>query len=437
MSCIAQLLLRRGNAVSGSDVKDSALLRQLRTLGATVSIGHAAAAVQGVDEVIYSSAIKEDNPEMQEARRLGLPLLKRAEALAQLMKDKCVITVAGSHGKTTTTSLASLLLLNAGLAPSVAIGGILRNIATNACLGNGDYFVAEADESDGSFLYYEPQYSIVTNIDVEHMDYFKDFSSELEAFKKFISLTRHNGCVFWCGDDPHLCSLMQGYSGRHISFGLTEACQVFPRNIAIEGLQSSFDCFAHDAFVGHFDLALGGRHNVSNALSVIALGLSLGIDIDCIKKTLAQFKGAARRLDITYQDAYCVIDDYAHHPTEIRATLDAVRKLNKRTIAIFQPHRYTRTKALLEDFARSFSMADYVIVTDIYPASEMPLEGITGQLVCDRIKAYDQGKKAVFLPRHDIVSHVKGLLQPGDVVITLGAGDIIKINHELVESLKH
>jgi len=438
MSGIAQLLLRNGLKVSGSDLKENRVTEELKGLGAQIFIGHDEENIKGADLIIYSSAIKEDNPEVRGAKRAGIPLIKRAQALAELMKDKIVITVTGSHGKTTVTSLVSYLLLEAGLSPTAAIGGILRNIDTNACLGSGKFFVAEADESDGSFLYYRPKYSIVTNIDREHLDYYKEFKNEIDAFREFLNRTEDDGCVFCCADDMNLINILKDYKNRYVLFGLGENSQIYPKNIKLKDLSSEFDCFYNHKFIDKFYLALGGEHNISNALSVIALGLELGIDLEIIKKTLANYKGAGRRLEIKFNDkGLMLIDDYAHHPTEIRATLSAIRNLKqKRVIAVFQPHRYSRTKLLLDEFGKSFDLADYVVVTDIYPASEPPLKGINGRCVYDKIKEHAPDKEIVFLPKDEIIRHISAVIKPGDLVITLGAGDIVKICDELVERLK-
>ena len=438
MSGIAQLMVGCGGQVSGSDLKESRSTFELRKLGVRVYIGHRPENIEGADLVVYSSAVKEDNPEMVEARKRGITLMKRAEALARLMQDKTVITVAGSHGKTTTTSLVSYLLIEAGLSPTVAIGGILKNIDNNACLGSGKYFVAEADESDGSFLHYNPTYSIVTNIDHEHLDYYLNFDAELSAFSKFINKTNEKGCLFFCSDDKNLNKIAVNYPGRKVSFGLDAAADIHPQDIKLKGLNSEFECIYKGRSIGRFNLALGGRHNISNALSVIALGLELGVDLSFVKKTLEQYKGAGRRLEIKFSEKdITVIDDYAHHPTEIMATLSAASNLkHRRLICAFQPHRYTRTKILLNEFASSFNDADEIIITDIYPASEPPIEGITGELLYNKIKGHYKNKKVIFLPKSEIKGYLLAQLMPGDIFLTLGAGDIIKVNDELVEELK-
>jgi UDP-N-acetylmuramate--alanine ligase len=438
MSGIAQLLLACGCKVSGSDLKENRITAGLKKSGAQVFLGHNAGNVRGAEAVVYSSAIKEDNPELIEAKRQKIPLVMRAQALAELMQDKTVITVAGSHGKTTTTSLIAYLLLEAGLFPTVAVGGILKNIDTNACLGNGKFFVAEADESDGSFLYYKPKYSVITNIDREHLDYYKSFEKEVDAFRQFLNRTDENGCVFCSGDDAYLKGILKSYRKKYVLFGLTETSQVYPKNIKLDGLASEFDGYYKDKFIARFNLALGGEHNISNALAVVALGLELGIGLDFIRKALSGYKGARRRLEIKFQDAdYTVIDDYAHHPTEIQATLRAAANLKaKRSIAIFQPHRYTRTQLLLDEFAKSFDSIDHLIITDIYAASELPIPGVSAQLLCETIKEHKPGKTVDFVPKEEIVEYVLKLLKSGDLIITLGAGDIVKVSDELAERLQ-
>ena len=438
MSGIAHLLLKAGLSVSGSDLKESRVTEELRKLGAKIYIGHHAQNISEQDAVVYSSAIKEDNPEMCQAKILGVPLIRRAQVLAYLMQEKTAITVAGSHGKTTTTSLVSYLLLEAGLCPTVAIGGILRNIDTNACLGKGEFFVAEADESDGSFLYYQPKYSIITNVDYEHLDYYHDFDNELNIFKSFIKRTRENGCVFACADDLNLKNLFSDYKGKHIFFGFDNAADIFAKNIELNGLNSKFDCYFRNKLIGRFHLALGGRHNISNSLAVIGLGLELGISLNCIAKCLKDYKGVARRLEIKFKNERCqVIDDYGHHPSEIKATLAALVNLKaKRRIVVFQPHRYSRTQLLLDEFAKSFDQADYLIITDIYAASEPVIEGVNAEALLNKIKEHAPDKKAIYLAKDNILKHILSILSDGDLVVTLGAGDIVRISDELAKELK-
>jgi len=438
MSGIARLLLHGGSKVSGSDLKENRITRELKGLGAIISIGHREENLEGADAVVFSSAIQNDNPEVRGAKDRGILLLKRAQALAELMKGKDVIAVGGSHGKTTTTSLASFLLAKAGFSPTAVVGGVLRSLNTNACLGEGDFFIAEADESDGSFLYYQPKYSIITNIDREHLDFYNDFEGVRSAFKDFIGRTAKDGCVFCCGDDPHLFNLLADYKGRRVTFGLNKTCDLNAAGIRMEGLTSEFDCFRRSTFIERFYLAMGGEHNISNALSVIALGLELGIDVRIIKKVLRDTKGARRRQEVKFKDSrFLLIDDYAHHPTEIKATLATVKNFSpRRLVVVFQPHRYSRTKFLIEEFSRSFDHADHLVLTDIYPAAENPLPGINKELLCGKIKAASSGKPVDCVAKEDLVRHVLKIAKEGDLIITLGAGDITKISDTLAESLK-
>ncbi len=437
MSGIAQILLRRGIRVSGSDIKDSPLLQTLRNLGAQVYIGHDQAHVKEQDLIVYSSAIKEDNPEIKEAKRQNIRTIKRAQALAELTKDETLIAVTGAHGKTTTASLVSHILLEAGLSPTIVVGGISRNWDNNAYLGEGKYFVIEADESDGSFLYYRPDYSIVTNIDYEHIDYYKDFPNLLVAFKEFLDNTKPNGCLFVCSDDTNLKHLLIDYNKKAILFGLSKDAHIYPENIEINGLSSCFDCFYKGRRLDRFKLSLGGMHNISNSLSTIALAIELGIDSGVIKKALSTYKGTQRRLQVksNFGDIL-LLDDYAHHPTEIKKTLEAVKNLeHNRMIAIFQPHRYTRTKLLLDEFGRSFDLADEVIITDIYSAGEEPIAGINARCIYDRLNTRGH-RKVNFLPKDEIVEYIIGIASPKDIIITLGAGDIYKIADELAQKFK-
>ncbi len=438
MSGIAYLFLKKGFMVSGSDLKENKNTRQLAELGARIFLGHDAGNIAGSDAVVYSSAIKAENPELAAALARKIPVLKRAQALAELMQDKTVITVTGSHGKTTTASLSAYLLLEAGLSPTIAVGGILKNIEANASEGKGNFFVAEADESDGSFLCYQPRYSIITNIDYEHIDFYGSLQNALTVYREFIQKTVSDGCLFCCSDDDNLMSLVKDYAGKLIRFGLEANADVSARNIRIKGLSSDFDVFYRGKFLNSFHLALGGRHNISNALAVVGLGIELGIDPFVMAEVFARYKGTGRRLDIKFQDQdFVVIDDYAHHPTEIRATLDALKYTQApRIIAVFQPHRYSRTQLLLEEFGKCFIQADFVVLTDIYPAGEPVIPGITSALVLEKIKDNFPDKPVEFVAKERLSSRILEIIKPGDTLVMLGAGDIIKASDVVVEELK-
>lgn len=438
MSGIALIMLRKGLAVSGSDLKTGPLTDELAKQGARIFIGHAGVNISGADIVVYSSAVKEDNPEIIAARAQNIPVIKRGQALAELMLDKAVITVTGSHGKTTTASLISFMLEAAGLCPTCAIGGILKNIEKNALCGNGKFFVAEADESDGSFLYYHPEYSVITNIDREHLDYYRDFSAEIKAFSDFINQTENNGCVFACADDANLMNIIKNCKQRRITFGLKPEADIFAKNIKLDGLNSEFDCFYKNKFVSRFFLALAGEHNVSNALSVIALGLELGINIGVIRKTLSDYRGSGRRMEVKFRGKdYLVIDDYAHHPTEIKATLAALKSLNpRRLVAAFQPHRYSRTQLLLDEFGQCFGAVDLLAITDIYAAGEQPIDGINARSIYDKVKKYFPLQNVEFIPKENLARYILDNLRAGDLIVTLGAGDITKISDEVAREIK-
>ena len=435
MSAIAPLLLRKNYKVSGCDLRETEIIRNLRRLGVAICIGHEPAHLEDVTTLVYSSAIKRDNPEKVFALEKGIRVLKRAQILATLMQEKTTITVTGMHGKTTTSSLIAYMLTQAGICPTVAIGGMLKDLESNVCFGEGEFFVAEADESDGTFLFYQPNYSIITNIDYEHMDYYKNWTNLLDAFRRFINQTDKRGLLIYCNDDLKLVDLVKDCNKKAVSFGLTQNADIFPKNIRLKkqtGLTSQFDCLYKGKFLEHFELNLLGAHNISNALSVIALGVELGIDINIIKEALAGFKGIHRRMEVKFASSdFLVIDDYGHHPSEIEATLKALRPLSSASlIVVFQPHRYSRTQLLFERFCRSFYLADFLIITDIYPAGEEPIAGIDSGLLCKRIEERE-GPKVLYLTKEKIINSIVKIIKPGDVVLFLGAGDITYISDEL------
>lgn len=436
MSAIATLLLKEGFLVSGSDIKEDPLTDNLALLGAKIFIGHKKENLSTcVEAVVFSSAIKEDNPELIEAKARKIPVYRRAEMLALLMKGKQTITVTGAHGKTTTTALIAYILSQAGLKPTVAIGGLIKNFSMNAWLGEGDYFVAEADESDGSFLNFQSQISVITNIDKEHLDYYGSFDRLLESFAKFIDRLKPNGLLIIRNDDKNLLDLAKN-SGKHFkTFGLDGKAHIWADNLKILALSSEFDCFLGSKKIGRVHLPLAGKHNALNCLASICVGLELGIDFEKITGAIADFQGTKRRLDIKFKDKnLMVIDDYAHHPTEIQATLNAIKesiKLNnsyKNILAVFQPHRYSRTKLLLEQFGSCFDSADQLIITDIYAASEEPIAGIDAEGLCRRIR--EARGNALYLARQNIINHILSHLSGSDVVVFLGAGDITKLSDE-------
>lgn len=443
MSAIATLLLKRGYGVSGSDVKDSQIIAELKKSGAHIAIGHQKENVdRNVDTVVYSSAIAPDNPEIVEAKKRGIFIFRRAEMLSWLMEGKKIITVSGAHGKTTTTALIAYILSESGLKPTVAIGGLIKNFSINAWLGEGNYFVAEADESDGSFLNFTPDFSIITNVDREHLDYYADFAKLLEAFSQFITRIRPDGLLIVCHEDKKLCSLAKKSGKRFKTYGLNKKADIWAGNIRNLVFSCQFDCFLGSRFVGTVSLPLAGEHNVLNCLAAILLSLELHIDFELIAKAIHNFQGTKRRLEVKFKNTQLmVIDDYGHHPTEIEATLKAIKQgieasnAYKRIIVAFQPHRYSRTKLLLEEFTNAFKLADHLIITDIYAASEIPIEGIDARRLCEQIKN-KRGNNVYYVEKQDIIKHILKNLSGSDVIIFLGAGDITKLSDEFAQVFK-
>ncbi len=437
VSGIAQLALERGDRVSGSDIRTSSITCKLSSMGATIYVGHNAEQIRGVDLVVYSSAIGENNPELAVARAKGIQIKKRAEFLSELMADKKVIAITGSHGKTTTSSLAAKLLINVELNPSVAIGGILQEDGNNARSGASNYFVAEADESDGTFLYYEPTYSIVTNIDYEHMDFYKTFDNLQNAFSKFISQTKKGGCVFYFNEDERLKSIVSKSAGKSVSFGFSQDADIYPKDIQTGPLRLTFTCMKNGAGLGEISAGLMGRHNILNIMAVIALGLEMGIDFQLIRVALKGFRGVRRRFQVKYEDKdIFIIDDYAHHPTEIAATIEAAKTCPRsRILVVFQPHRYSRTQLLMDRFARSFIKSDYLMVTDIYGAGEDPIEGVSADAIVQRMREETQ-VPSDYVRKDKIIERLKGAVRKDDLVLFLGAGDITKISDEFTKSIK-
>lgn len=439
MSALAQLALQTKHAVSGSDIKEDNLTHRLIKLGVRVNIGHNADNLEDNTEiVVYSSAISDDNVELLKARKLGIPIWARARMLKFLMQGKTTITVSGSHGKTTTTSLIANMLINAGLSPTVAAGGILMNIDENAVLGNGKYFVAEADESDGSFLYYEPTYSVITNIDYEHLDYYKDMDSIKKSFAKFMLNTKDEGCLFCCKDDSVLQSILSGYKKKAVSFGLDNTADIYAQNIKLSEFSSTFNCVYCGIDLGSFYLSAPGAHNISNALAVIGVGREIGIDKDIISSTLSNFKGTRRRFQVKFNRAgILVVDDYAHHPTEISAVLKVCQNIaHKKLIAIFQPHRYSRLYHLFDKFSACFDSVDKLFITDIYGAGEAPYPDVDAKLLCNAITKRNTNNTE-FIEKPLINDALLALAEPGNLILFIGAGDITKVCDDFVNNLTH
>jgi UDP-N-acetylmuramate--alanine ligase len=441
MSGIAELLLNLGYRVSGSDLKQSDITRRLQSLGGKVYQGHNGNWVGNADVVVISSAVKENNPEVVAAREAFIPVIPRAEMLAELMRlKKYGIGIAGSHGKTSTTSLVGWLLAEAGFDPTVVIGGKVNSLGTNAKLGEGEFLVAEADESDGSFLQLSPVIEVVTNIDLEHLDYYRDIDEIKEVFLQFINKIPFYGAVVLCLDDDNIASLLPRIKKRVITYGLVTQADISGRQLKSEGLNTSFEVCRGSEVLGEIMINSPGRHNVLNSLAAVAVGLELEIPFARIASALATFTGVQRRLQIKGEARgdITVIDDYGHHPTEIRATLAAIRSAwpSRRLLVMFQPHRYTRTQGLFKEFCTAFHDADILILTEIYPASESPIEGVTAENLMVGIR--EHGQRQVFLAAgvDDLAGVVQPMLEEGDIVLTLGAGDILRAGEQLLSALE-
>ncbi|HAR45141.1 MAG: UDP-N-acetylmuramate--L-alanine ligase [Nitrospirae bacterium GWC2_57_13] len=438
MSGIAEVLLNLEYRVSGSDLKESDTTERLRKLGGEIFIGHRAENVNSPHVVVISSAVKKDNVEVAAAREQQVPVIPRAEMLAELMRLKYGIAIAGAHGKTTTTSMVATVLAAGGIDPTVVIGGKLNSIGSNAKLGQGEFLVAEADESDGSFLRLSPTIAVVTNIDEEHLDYYKDIDEIKAAFLTFINKVPFYGVAVLCLDESHIQSLIPHVQKRYQTYGTSTQADYQARDITLKAMGSRFRVMHLDRDLGWFELNVPGMHNVSNSLAAIAVARELEMDEEVIRKAINEFGGVHRRFQIKGEErGVTVIDDYGHHPTEIRATLAAAKAgPERRVVAVFQPHRYTRTQHLLEGFSTAFNQADTVVLMDIYAAGEQPIPGVTGQAVYDGIKRHGH-KDVTFIPDRDrAVAHLAGAVREGDLLITLGAGDVWKIGEQLLERLR-
>ena len=435
MSGIAELLLNLGYQVSGSDVKQSPVTDRLAALGGKIQIGHRAENVEGTNVVVISSAVRADNVEVIEAKRLQIPVIPRAEMLAELMRLKYGVAIAGSHGKTTTTSMIATVLVNGGFDPTAVIGGRLNAFGSNAKLGKGDFLVAEADESDGSFIKLSPAIAVVTNIDREHLDHYADLAEIEAAFVAFINKVPFYGAAVLCLDDPNVQAIIPRIERRIVTYGTSNQADLVALHIEFKDFGSSCQLRYKGNPLGVLNLRIPGEHGILNALAAVATGLELEIPFEKIAAALASFQNADRRFQVkgTKEDIL-VVDDYGHHPTEIIATLSAARHAtDRRIVTVFQPHRYTRTQALQHEFARAFYNADVLIVLPIYAASEEPIPGISAERLVDEIKKFG----------HRDVSHapdfaaalqiLKEKLQGGDLLLTLGAGDVWKIGEEFLK----
>jgi UDP-N-acetylmuramate--alanine ligase len=444
MSGIAEVLLTLGYKVSGSDMSESDTVRRLRELGGKVFIGHDAAHVGEAQVVVISSAVSSANPEVLAAREKLIPVIPRAEMLAELMRLKYGIAIAGAHGKTTTTSMVAAVLAQAGLDPTVVIGGKVNALGSHARLGRGDLLVAEADESDGSFLRLSPSIVAVTNLDREHLDHYGTMERLQDSFLEFINRIPFYGLAVLCVDDEKIRGLLPRVVKRYHTYSLgaadvpnAPAVDLKASDVALKKWESEFRAHLRGKSLGPFRLGVPGAHNVSNALAAIAIGLELDVPVDLIRKGLASFTGVERRFHLRGEKAgIMVVDDYGHHPTEIKATLAAAKEgWSRRLVVLFQPHRYTRTRDLAQEFAHAFGQADLVFVTDVYAAGEPAIAGVTGAKLADTIRSAGHPSVTWVERKEQLAEQVRPVLQEGDLVITLGAGDIWKAGLQLLDML--
>ena len=438
MSGIAEVLLNLGYTVSGSDLKLSPVTGHLQTLGATVFEGHAAANVGDAHVVVTSTAVRPSNPEVGEARRRGVPVIPRAEMLAELMRLKYGVAIAGSHGKTTTTSMVALVLDRGGLDPTVVVGGRVGGFGSGARLGKGEYLVAEADESDRSFLKLSPTVAVVTNIDREHLDAYRDLTDIQEAFLGFVNKVPFYGCAVLCLDDPPVKAILPRVERRVVTYGLTHQASVSARDLDLQPTGSSYTATLQGRPLGTVTVAVPGAHNVTNSLAAVAVGLDLELPFEAIQQGLASFTGVDRRFQVRGEaGGILVVDDYGHHPTEIRATLETPRRRagTRRTLVLFQPHRYTRTQALWEDFCRAFGEADVLRLVDIYPASEDAIQGVSSEALARAIAERGHPNVAWVGDLRAASERLAREAAPGDVVLTLGAGSVWTAGEELLRRL--
>jgi UDP-N-acetylmuramate--alanine ligase len=437
MSGIAEVLLTQGFAVSGSDISDGDGLRRLARLGAQVFIGHREENLGDADVLVYSSIIPPGNPEYREARRREIPIIQRAEMLAELMRMKDGVAVAGSHGKTTTTSLLSWILAEAGLDPTCLVGGRLESFDSNARLGESRFLVAEADESDGSFLMLSPVVNVITNIDPEHMEHYKTFDHLVDSFVAFANRVPFYGSNIMCIDHPVVRDILPRLTRRHVTYGLSEDAEFRATDIHHDGLRMRFTVWHNHQVLGDAAVPMPGRHNVQNSLAAIACASELGIGFETTVEALSSFKGIDRRFQIKGTVGnVTVVDDYGHHPEEIKATLRAAKNCGfARSIVLFQPHRYTRTRDLFEEFAQAFADADELYVVDIYPASEAPIPGVTAESLVRAIVEAGHANVRFVSDKTEAASLAAASAGPHDLLLTLGAGDIKAVGPQLLAEL--
>ena len=438
MNGIAEVLLNMDYKISGTDIAKTEVTQRLAQLGAEISIGHEAKKVEGADVVVISSAIKQDNVEVEEARRRKIPVIPRAEMLAELMRMKYGIAVAGSHGKTTTTSMIGQVLESAGFDPTIVVGGRLNTVGAHGKLGKGDFIVAEADESDRSFLYLSPFIAVLTNLDDEHLDQYHTVDEIKTTFINFALKVPFYCPVILCLDDPNLQALIPSLERRIISYGFSTQADIFARDMQFEKFSSTSTLYWKGKKFGKLSLNVPGAHNIYNAMAAVAVGLDLDIPPEAILEALEAYSGSGRRFELKKKISdIMIIEDYAHHPTEVKATLEAAKRgWKRRTVVVFQPHRYSRLSVLMNSFATSFNQADVLIITEIYPAGETPIAGVSGKVLHEEIVQFGH-KNVYFEPdMKKIASLVGKMAQPEDMILILGAGNIYEVIPDIIKTLE-
>jgi UDP-N-acetylmuramate--alanine ligase len=438
MSGIAEVMLDMGYQVSGSDLRLSGVTQRLASLGAMVVEGHSKGNVGEVDVVVISSAVKEDNPEVLAARERKIPIIRRAEMLAELMRMKYGIAISGTHGKTTTTSMIGLVLSRAGFDPTIIVGGIVKSIGSNAQVGKGEYLVAEADEFDRSFLKLTPTIAVVTTIEAEHLDCYKDLAEIKKAFAEFANKVPFYGSVALCLDEKGVQAILPRIEKRYITYGLSSAADVQAREMAFKGLATEYEAYAKGERLGRVTLKVPGVHHVKNSLAAIVVGMELGVPFKDLAESLSGFSGVYRRFEIKGEkNGVTVVDDYGHHPTEIEATLRAAKEgFGRRVVAVFQPHLFSRTRDFHKEFGSAFYQADVLVVTDVYPAREQPIPGVTGEMVAKAAKEFGHRDVHYVKDKNAVAEFLEDIVKSGDMLITLGAGDVYKIGERFLKGKK-
>lgn len=436
MSGLAEILLDQGFTVSGSDMQLSETTEYLSSIGAKVYAGHSAKNIEQAEVVVYSSAVKPtENPETVEASRRGIPLIRRAEMLAEVTRMKYSVGVTGTHGKTTTTSMIGLMLLDSDIDPTVIVGGKLTALkGTNARLGKGDWTVVEADEYDRSFLQLTPSIAVITNLEEDHLDIYRDIDDIKQAFVEFANKVPFYGVVIMCLDDVGVMEILPEINKKKVTYGMSYQSDIRAENVEFTGFDSAFTVVAHGKTLGRIQLPVPGEHNVRNALAAVATGLELEVDFSTIASSLAKFTGVYRRFERKGEkNGVLLYDDYAHHPTEVKATLQAARNgAIGRVICVFQPHTYTRTKDFAAEFGKSFQNCDVLVVTDVYPAREEPIEGVTGELIAEAAKKYGHRHVEYVADKNSLPSFLDDVTREGDLVLTVGAGDVWRYGEQFL-----